>query len=226
MADNPNFMKLNILFALGALSIVFACNNPTKNTVVANDAKNESSDSTNTQTTYQIDTIKSKIAWEGAEGLLSIVKTHNGLLSISAGELQTDKKQLVGGNFTIPLKSLTVSDIPKEKPGNAKLVKHLLAADFFDEAKFAVANFAITNVKIVSADSALISGNLTLKGISKNISFNSKITITDSTLTASTPKFYFNRKDWGIHYRTDKSFGDELIKPEIGILINLVANKK
>ncbi len=219
-------MKLKILFALSTLTIVFACNNPTKNTVTADDAKLEVLDTAATQITYQIDTIKSKIAWEGAEGLLAIVKTHNGLLSLSGGALQASNKRLVGGNFSIPLKSLTVLDIPKEKSGNAKLVKHLLGTDFFDEAKFATAQFAITDVKVKTADSALISGNLILKGVSKNISFASKITLTDSTVSASSAKFYFNRKDWGIHYRTDKSFGDELIKPEIGIQINLVANKK
>jgi polyisoprenoid-binding protein YceI len=219
-------MKNYTLSALAILITIFACNNPTKNTVAANNAKTENLDSTSTQNVYQLDTLKSNLAWEGAEGLLSILKTHNGLLSLSGGEIQTNNKQIIGGSFTIPLKTLTVLDIPKEKPGNAKLVKHLLAADFFDADKYPMATFKITAAKIIANDSSLITGNLTLKNIAKSISFKAKITLTDSTITASVPKFYINRKDWGISYRTDKSFGDELIRPEIGIAINLVASKK
>lgn len=219
-------MKLYNLLALAIILCIFSCNNPTKSTVVANNAKTQNLDSTETQSVYQIDTLKSTIAWEGAEGLLAIIKTHNGLLTLSGGKLQTNNNQLVGGSFTIPIKSLTVLDIPKEKPGNAKLVKHLLSDDFFDVAKFETAKFDITNVKAFGADSALITGNLTLKNIAKSISLKAKITITDSTLQASAPKFYFNRKDWGMNYGTEKSLGDELIKPEIGIQINLFAHKK
>lgn len=218
-------MKLHNLFSLAITTIIFACNNPTKKTLEASNAQTQSSDTAKTATVYQIDTLKSTLAWEGAEGLLNIVKTHNGLLNISEGVLQTSKQQLTGGNFSIPLKTLTVLDIPKEKPGNAKLVKHLLADDFFDAEKFPNAGFTITNVKTLSKDSSLITGNLTLKGLAKSISFTAKITLTDSTLQASTPKFYFNRKDWGMSYGTEKSLGDELIRPEIGITINLFAHK-
>ncbi len=219
-------MKSIILSALALTTIIFACNNPTKNTVTANNAQTQSSDTAKTETVYQIDTLKSTIGWEGAEGLLNIVKTHNGLLSISNGNLQIKNDSLIGGSFTIPLKTLTVLDIPKEKPGNRKLVKHLLADDFFHADKFPIAAFAITNVKTLSKDSSLITGNLTLKGIAKSISFKAKITLTDSILQASAPKFYFNRKDWGMSYGTEKSLGDELIRPEIGITINLFAHKK
>ena len=216
-------MKISIsaLFVI----IIVACNNPNKSTVAASDAEtNVVSDTA--ATIFQTDATKSNIAWEGAEGLLSIVKTHNGLLSISDGTLQSKNNQLVGGNFSIPLNSLTVLDIPKEKPRNAKLVKHLLSADFFDAVRFTTANFAITDVKPLEKDSAFITGNLTLKGITKSISFKSKVNVNDSVITASTPKFYINRTDWSISYGTEKSLGDELIKPEIGIQINLVAHKK
>ncbi len=218
-------MKI-ILSALAVILCITACNNTKKNTVAANNAQIQSSDTDKTETAYQIDTKKSSLAWEGAEGLLNIVKTHNGLLSISTGNLQIKNDSLIGGSFTIPLKTLTVLDIPKEKPGNGKLVKHLLGDDFFDADKFPNATFAITNVKTLSKDSSLITGNLTLKVIAKSISFKAKVTLTDSTLHANAPKFYFNRKDWGMSYGTEKSLGDEIIRPEIGITINLFAHKK
>lgn len=219
-------MKQYTLLALAIITSIFACNNPTKKTIEAGNAQAEITDSTTGTKTYQVDTLKSNLAWEGAEGLLSIVKTHNGLLGFSNGNLQIQKDTLVGGNFTIPLKTLSVLDIPKQESDNAKLVKHLLNEDFFDAQKFSEASFTITKVTTIPKDSSLITGNLTLKGIAKSISFKAKITRTDSAVTATVPRFYINRKNWGIHYRTDKSFGDELIRPEIGIEINLVATQK
>lgn len=218
-------MNISIYLALAFTLCIYACSNPSKNTLEASNAKTQTTDSLTATTTYKVDTIKSKIAWEGAEGLLSIVKTHNGLLSINNGNFQVQNDSLVGGSFTIPLKTLTVLDIHKEKPGNAKLVKHLLAADFFYAEKFKDAFFNITNVKSIAQDSILITGNLTLKGVAKSITFKSKILITNGNLQASTQKFYFNRKDWGMNYGTERSLGDELIRPEIGITLNLFANK-
>lgn len=219
-------MKLYFLSALALTASIFACNNPTKKTVDAGNAQTATTDSSTNTKIYQVDTLKSSLAWEGAEGLLSVVKTHNGLLSLSNGVLQTQNDTLVGGNFTIALKTLTVLDIPKEEKGNAKLVKHLLGTDFFDAPKYPTASFVITKVKLLDKDSSLITGNLTLKGIAKSISFSAKIILTDSIINASTSKFYINRKDWGISYGTQKSLGDELIRPEIGIQINLLAHKK
>lgn len=49
------------------------------------------------------------------------------------------------------------------------LDKHLKTADFFDTAKFPTATFRATSIRRTDADSADITGNLTLRGVTKPI---------------------------------------------------------
>ncbi|MFT6266536.1 MAG: polyisoprenoid-binding protein YceI [Oleiphilaceae bacterium] len=54
---------------------------------------------------------------------------------------------------------------------HAERDKHLRSDDFLDVKKFPTAQFKSTNFKVNSADEAVITGNLTLHGITRSISF-------------------------------------------------------
>ncbi|NJN34395.1 MAG: YceI family protein [Saprospiraceae bacterium] len=172
-----------------------------------------------------IDSTQSRLNWEGYEGLKLGKSEHNGTLAIAKGTLNIKDSTITGGSFSIPLSSLVVLDIPATEAGNAKLKKHLLNADFFDSEKFPNADFSITNVAKTVGDSVAITGNLTLKGTTKSVTIPAVVKMENNTLTASTPKFYINRKDWGMNYRSENSLGDELIRPELGLSISLMAKK-
>lgn len=51
--------------------------------------------------------------------------------------------------------------------GVAKLDEHLEAPDFFDTAKFPTATFKSTSVEVTGKDTAKVSGDLTIRGITK-----------------------------------------------------------
>jgi polyisoprenoid-binding protein YceI len=175
---------------------------------------------------YVVDTTQSLLNWEGYEGLSLGKAEHYGTVDISHGEIHIDETSIVAGEIKFDINSIAVKDIPSTSSKNGKLTRHLLSEDFFDANKFPEARFVITGIERKNPDSVTISGNLTLKGTEKNISFNAAAKITDSLVTAVSPVFYINRKDWGMHYRSENSLGDELIRPEIGIAINVVARKK
>lgn len=196
-----------------------------KKTVLTSDevSTNQSIDENSTE--FKIDSASSIIEWEGSEGLASINTSHNGTFALSNGTLMMKNDSLTGGKFEINIASLKVLDIPIEKAGNAKLKKHLLSPDFFDQAKFPNATFEISSINKNTSDSGSISGNLTLKGITKNIDILAKITNSNSEILFETGKFYINRNDWNMSYGTEKSLGDEMIRPEVGIKIKIVAKK-
>lgn len=175
---------------------------------------------------YIVDTTSSVLSWEGYEGLSLGKSEHNGTIKISGGELNVDSTSIVSGEIRIDIKSIAVKDIPATSSKNGKLTRHLLSEDFFDADKFPEAKFVITGITQKGSDSINVSGNLTLKGTEKNISFVAASKVSDSTITAVSPTFYINRKDWGMHYRSENSLGDELIRSEIGIAINITARKK
>jgi len=219
-------MTKYLMFSMIAATLV-ACNNEPKQTVQASEAATvtNAADSNKSTTVYTVDTTQSNLAWEGYEGIALGKSEHNGVLKIISGSISMQDNIPASCKFTIAVNSLKVLDIPADKSGNAKLVKHLSSADFFDVAKFPEAIFEVTNAVANGTDSVNITGNLTLKGVTKSITMPAAIKITGDSLTATTPKFYINRKDWGMFYRSENSLGDEMIRNEMGIVINLVARK-
>jgi polyisoprenoid-binding protein YceI len=53
--------------------------------------------------------------------------------------------------------------------GSAALEKHLAGADFFDSAKFPTATFTATGIETTSPTTARITGDLTLRGVTKPV---------------------------------------------------------
>ncbi|MDZ7878310.1 MAG: YceI family protein [Saprospiraceae bacterium] len=219
----------NILFLFVFAAFFTACKNEAKPTLKTSEATDVATTTTATTATaadvFTVDTTQSNVAWEGYEGLKLGKSEHNGTLKISSGKLDIANGSITGGSFSIPLSSLIVLDIPAGEKRNAKLKAHLLNADFFDAEKFPTADFSIASVAKTVGDSVAITGNLTLKGTAKSITFPALVKLENGVLTASTPKFYINRKDWGMSYRSENSFGDELIRPELGLSINLISKK-
>ena len=115
-----------------------------------------------------------------------------------------------------------------------KLHGHFAAEDFFNTAKYATAKFEITacEVKAEGDNTHLISGNLTIKDSTKNISFPAKVTVGE-TVTA-TGKVVINRLDWGINYDKEnmtlaeaaqKKLKNGVVSKDITLTINLTAKK-
>lgn len=212
------------LLTISVLFCLFSCNETPKQTVTTAEAVKPEATAVSSSS-YTIDTTASSLQWEGYEGLSLGNAEHTGSLNISKGTLRTDSNAVTGGEVSFNMKSIVITDIPATSPKNGKLKKHLLSADFFDAEKFPEAGFVLTGVASKGTDSVLVSGNLTLKGTEKNISFPAAIQVTYSTINAVSPMFYINRKDWGMHYRSENSLGDEMIRNELGIKINIVARK-
>lgn len=166
---------------------------------------------------FTADTVKSRIEWIGTKP----AGRHHGTLKLKEGELLMNNNKIIGGHFVIDINTLTPDD--QKAKGNTMLQKHLLGDDFFDVLKFPLASFAITDVKPVNKDGEyLVSGNLTIKGITKSISFPSRIKAENKTFVAEA-LFNMDRTLWNMHYGNDKSFGDWFISPDVNIKLHLVA---
>lgn len=97
-----------------------------------------------------------------------------------------------------------------------KLTKHLKSPDFFDVGKFPTATFRSTEIKKDGAGHT-ISGDLTLHGVTKRISFPATISATDSEVSANA-EFSINRQDFGIAY---PGMPDDLIRDLVVIKLSL-----
>ncbi len=177
----------------------------------------ESAENVDAQVTkiYKMDS-NAVLTWEGFKPMGS----HYGTFNIKNGEINETTNGHLDGTLVIDMSSLQITD-GTEDP---KLKEHLAGADFFDVEKFPFSTFTITEIVENNnpEDSAQVSGNLELKGISKNITFPALITHTDSVVTVKA-SFFIDRTRWQMTYHSSESFGDRFIKPEVKLSLDLSA---
>lgn len=177
---------------------------------------------------YAADVSQSKVEWIGTKP----VGQHHGTFNLENGTLLVSGDALTGGSFTVNIKSLNADDQNDEY--NAKLAGHLLSADFFDADNHPTGTFEITGVTegvenaetLVMKDAThMITGNLTLKGITKSITFPAKVDMSNGTVMADA-NFNIDRTQWEMVYGNDEGLGDKFIRPEVNLQVHLVANQQ
>lgn len=100
-----------------------------------------------------------------------------------------------------------------------KLTGHLQSPDFFDVAQFPEAKFIATTFAPEENGMTKVTGDLTLHGVTKSISFPATITTTGDAATARA-EFGLNRKDFGIVY---PGMPDDLIADEVLLRLDIKA---
>lgn len=179
------------------------------------------------QKRIKVDTEESKVNWMGKKP----TGEHKGFVKLSSGELIFEGNEVKGGSFVMDMNSITDLDLQDEGTRN-KLVSHLKSSDFFDVQKFPTSKFVITSVKkhkITETNSRTthrIEGDLTIKGITKKVSFNASINLLNGKFTATAPPFTINRTEWGVNYQSKSIFSglvDQFIYDDITLNIDLVS---
>jgi polyisoprenoid-binding protein YceI len=228
--------RLTSLILIGLLAL-FACTNaPESDQAKTSEAQEVAADSTNDP--WKINVSDSKIEWVGTK----VTGYHTGNVPLKDGDIFVKNGEVVGGSFVMNVKDMSVSG-PKnvDEASNKKLLGHLKSGDFFDVEKYPEAKFELTSLKPYygnMTDSAdprqdeineykvtnpthLVSGNLTLKDVTKNVEFPAQVTVKGDVADAIA-KFNINRKDWGIIYPGKP---DDLIRDQIHLGIHIVAKK-
>lgn len=218
------------LFLLAALAVaITSCQDaPMADKAVASDPTAVNSNAAGSN--HNVDLGASTIVWTGTKP----VGKHHGTFVLKDGNILADASSITGGKFTIDIASLKAED--QDSLGNAKLGGHLLSEDFFDATNHPVGLFEITNVtagtpapvageEIVMKDAThTVTGNLTLKGQSKSITFPAKIAMNDKEITTDA-NFNIDRTQWGMSYGNDKSLQDKFIRPEVNLQLHIVARQ-
>jgi polyisoprenoid-binding protein YceI len=114
-----------------------------------------------------------------------------GTLTMDAGDVKTAKVSA----------SVDVSSVSTREP---KRDEHLKTADFFDVAKFPTMTFKSTAVAVGAAGAFKLTGDLTIKGVTKSVTFDcqplSKETATPfgTTIVGTEGTTKINRKDFNV----------------------------
>ena len=210
-------MRLSIsVTLLSLLLFAAACHNPAADTSKA--VTSEPAKPAATQTVagqkYAITPQNSKIEFIGSK----VTGHNNGSFEKFNGEID-----YVNNDPTKSRVNITI-DMSSVKADAPKLTEHLKTADFFDVAKFPQAQFVSTEIKPGGDKGAshTVTGNLTMHGITKAISFPATIAVTPETATVDS-NFAINRKDFGISFA---GATNDLIRDDVVLKFTIRATKK
>lgn len=176
---------------------------------------------------YELTAPTSFVYWEGKSvgggGHKGYVKPVKGTLA-----LETDGR-IVGGYFELDMKTITHIDPKDPIDKESGLEEHLKNADFFDVGKFPKAFFQLVKAVPGANDSTFtVSGQLTVRGIAREISFPATIVRNGDEIHAKGSTL-IDRTKFGITYQSSSVIGfvkDSLLEDLVPISIDLWFRKQ
>ena len=198
-----------VVFALSLAS----CNNTTQPQEGQAEVSAEQLTETGVSGTFNIEPT-SVVEWKGS-------KPTGGSFTLENGK--------VSGEFVLDMNSITVTDLAEDQ-GKLDLEAHLKGTGEADKADhfFNVGQYPTGTFKLTAFDGTNVTGDLTLKGKTKTISFPATLTVTDSSVTLESKPFEINRVDYGVNYNSGSVFGDlkdRLINDEVELVVKVSAKK-
>jgi polyisoprenoid-binding protein YceI len=238
------FLKTSGLFVATAL-VLASCGNNTE-TVETTEAQ-EVGEAVGE--TLQINAAASEVNWRGYKP----TGQHYGIIPITSGEVTVDGNEVTGGNFVFNITQLEVHDLEAGSDSHGKLSGHLQSEDFFDASNYPEATFEITAIEAFasgdsienkeefvsdntpkSADEQMVanpthwvSGNLTMRGTTKNIKFPAAVSVSNGSVSAQAG-FNIDRTEWGLMYGDEagavNKAQDQFIYNTVSVGFNVSAN--
>ena len=172
------------------------------------------------ETNYKVNNQRSDLTWTGKK----VTGEHTGKISVKEGSLSIDGNNIKGGTVEIDMNSITCTDLT-DAGYNAKLVGHLKSKDFFNLEMFSTSKFEITSVK-PKGDSFEVTGKLTIKGITNELSFPAAVRFEGKTV-AIVGKATVDRTKYDIKYGSSNFFenlGDKAISNDFMLDFKIIAS--
>jgi len=163
-----------------------------------------------------------QLQWTGTK----VGGQHSGTVKINGGEIAASNGQISAGTVNIDMSSITVTDL-KAGDGKEDLEGHLNNEDFFNTAAHPNATFKVTSAT-GSGTSTSITGDLTIKGITKSITVPANVAMAGDKISVVTPSFKINRTEWDVKYGSGLigTAKDKIIHDEIGLVLSLKGQAK
>ena len=213
-------MKKTILaiafMAMGAV----ACKTEKNKTAVSEEK--EVAKTENIINTYKANVAESVVTWKGTKP----TGAHNGVVTLEKGTLEIENGAVKSGEFVIDMNTIVCEDLEAGK-GKEDLEGHLKNADFFDVEKFPTAKFEVSSSEVKDGK-VHVTGNLTLRDVTKSITIPATITETEDAVTFKSDVFSIDRTDFGVTYKSQKidaALKDKFIHDLMEISFDVKAKK-
>ncbi len=156
---------------------------------------------------YYISTSESTVKWEGSKTLIANYKDI-GTLGIKDGSFVVTDGKVSSGKVIFDMTTIT-STATNKAGGEDALTKHLKSDSFFSVEKFPTSEFTVKSVtkNAAIADSYVITGDLTIKDITHEVSFIATAQMNGGALVID-GRTQIDRTLWDIRFGSAKFFDD------------------
>ncbi|BAV95056.1 YceI family protein [Ichthyobacterium seriolicida] len=158
-----------------------------------------------------------ELEWQGKKVLID--SYHQGSIKLKSGTLNFSGGELKMGEFAVDMSTIEVTDIEDEE-SRSKLKGHLESEDFFAVGQFPLSNFRSKEVVLKSKNLYLVSGDMTIRGITKPYDF--ELSISDSNTAIA--ELAIDRTEFSVNYNSESllgQIGDKVISNTITLNIKL-----
>jgi polyisoprenoid-binding protein YceI len=154
-----------------------------------------------------------------------VISTVSGTFTEFEGTFSFDPNDLstLSGSVTAQIASINTGD--EKRDG------HLKTGDFFDAENHPTMQFQSTGVKVIGPGKIELSGNLTIRGVTKPATFdveglNQQVEFMGTTKVAGTATTTINRQDFGISWNSALDTGGMVVSDNVVINLELELNQK
>ncbi|NAY92536.1 YceI family protein [Muricauda sp. JGD-17] len=163
--------------------------------------------------TKEVKTDESTVTWKAYK----VTGSHTGTVSLQSGALEFEGDKLIGGEFVVDMTTINTTDL--EGDYKNKLDGHLNSDDFFSTASHPTSKLVFTKVEATGKNSYEVTGDLTIKGITKPLTFDVSIYGSKATATLKV-----DRSQYDVRYGSGSFFdnlGDKTIYDEFDLVVDL-----
>jgi len=178
--------------------------------------------------TYRIDVETSRLEWIGR----NLNNRHFGRIAIQEGELFIKDGRVAEGNIILDMGTITNLDL-QDPDWRTMLISHLKSDDFLATGRFPTASFKLTGwetdkASAPEAPGGIATGNLTIKDVSRPISFPAIVAPQVDGAVKAHAAFDIDRTLWNVCYGSGKLFerlGMHLVHDLISLELFILARQ-
>ena len=169
------------------------------------------------QENFKVDVENTALNWKGHKPTGS----HTGTITLASGDIVLKNNKIIGGNFVTDMNTI------KDDDGSEKLEGHLKSEDFFEIAVYPTSKFEIIETAN-KGEKIHVTGNMTIKGITKQITFPATLSVNNNLVTLTSDSFKINRADFNVKYKSKTFFNDlkdKFVNDEFDFQLTITAKK-
>jgi len=176
---------------------------------------------------YTVNPADAKITWTGRKVILKNW-IDSGTIALKEGTFEVKEGVVASNKFVIDMTSILAMKTGAGG-GQETLAKHLKSADFFDVEQFPTSTFIVKEIMSngTSTTEYTAKGDMTIKGITKEISIPVTFDRTNPDMTIAKGSVDLDRTLWDVKYGSEKFFkglGDNIIDDMFNISFEIKLN--